>query len=330
MFRRYRLAVVALLAVAAVALAEDTAKAREAFLKGQTLYTASKYKEALAKFEESYAAKPHPATVFNIARCQDQLGDFVKAMTSYKEYLRQSPQASDADDVVKAIATIEQKLQAKGSQHLLVYVDPATARVSIDGKDIGVSPAAAAIPPGSHKVVITAEGFDAYERTFAMSASRSMEMTVSLRPATPPVAKVEPTKAEPVKAKDPVKPEATKTEPTKPTKVADAKAADMTPPPPPPLSTLITDEPTPAPKKRVFTWVAAGTAGVAAGLGVAFSIAMKNNEAALKMLDPNRTRDQATSLYNGAYGMGTAATISFITAGVAAAAAVVLFFLEGA
>ena len=57
---------------------------------------------------------------------------------------------------------------------------------------------------------------------------------------------------------------------------------------------------------------------------------MKGNESQLKMLDPNRTRDQATTLYNGAYSMGTAATVSFITAGVAAAAAVLLFFLEGA
>lgn len=322
----------ALLALATAAFAEDTAKAREAFLKGQALYSASKYKDALAKFEESYAAKPHPATIFNIARCQDQLGDFVKAMTSYKEYLRQSPQASDADDVVKAIATIEQKLQAKGSQHLLVYADPPTARVAVDGKDIGVSPAATTIAPGSHKVVITAEGFDPYERAFAMSASRSMEMTVSLRPATPPVAKVDPVKTDPVKPKDPVKTEPTKVDPkpppkTEPVKVSDAKDPVLTPPPP--GSTLITDE-VPPPKRRVFTWVAAGTAGVAAGLGVAFSIAMKNNEAALRTLDANRTREQATTLYNGAYGMGTAATISFITAGVAAAAAVLLFFLEGA
>ncbi len=88
--------------------------------------------------------------------------------------------------------------------------------------------------------------------------------------------------------------------------------------------------PTPAPRKRLFTWVAAGTAGVAAGLGIAFTAVMKGNESQLKMLDPNRTRDQATTLYTGAYSMGTAATVSFITAGVAAAAAVVLFFLEGA
>lgn len=296
--------------LATAALADATAVARDAFMKGQSLYSAAKYKDALAKFEESFAAKPHPATIFNIARCQDQLGDLVRAMTSYKEYLRQSPQATDADEVATAIASIEQRLQKQGTQHLLVYVDPATARVSVDGKDIGSSPASATIAPGSHKVTIAAPGFDPYERAFAMSATRSMELTVSLR-ASAVVAVKQP---DPVKPADPVKP-------------PDAREPDLTPPPPP---ALIVDTPTPAPRKRLFTWVAAGTAGVAAGLGLAFTAVMKGNESQLKMLDPNRTRDQATTLYTGAYSMGTAATVSFITAGVAAAAAVVLFFLEGA
>lgn len=292
------------LVLAAVSFADPAAVAREAFVKGQGLYSAGKYKDALAKFEESFAAKPHPATVFNIARCQDQLGDLVRAMTSYKEYLRQSPQATDADEVATAIASIEQRLQKQGTQHLLVYAEPAGARVSVDGKDIGTSPASTSISPGSHKVTIAAPGFDPYERAFAMSATRSMELTVSLR-ASAVVA---------VKQPDVVK-------------APDAREPDLTPPPPP---ALVVDTATPAPRKRLFTWVAAGTAGVAAGLGLAFTAVMKDNENTLKTLDPMRTRDTATTLYNGAYSMGTAATVSFITAGVAAVAAVVLFFLEGA
>lgn len=153
-------------------------------------------------------------------------------------------------------------------------------------------------------MTIAAPGFDPYERAFAMSATRSMELTVSLR-ASAVVA---------VKQPDPVKP-------------PDAREPDLTPPPPP---ALIVDTPAPAPRKRLFTWVAAGTAGVAAGLGLAFTAVMKDNETKLKTLDAMRTRAMATSLYDGAYSMGTAATVSFITAAVAAAAAVVLFFLEGA
>ena len=300
---------------ATIALAEDTAKARDAFLKAQTLYSAGRYKEALTKFEESLAAKPHPSTIFNIARCQDALSDLVRAMTSYKEYLRLSPQATDADDVVKAIASIEGRLQAAGTQHLLVYVEPASAHVVVDGKDIGTSSASTTLPPGTHTVAITARGFDSSERSFAMSASRSTEFTVTLRAASPGVVVA---KVEPVKVKEPVT--ATVSDAPKSTTVTPSSSS----------STELRDDVTPAPKRRLFTWVAAGTAGVAAGLGLVFTVMMKNNETALKTPTPDRTRPQANALYDGAFTMGTAATISFITAGVAAAAAVLLFFLEGA
>ncbi|MDP3232226.1 MAG: PEGA domain-containing protein [Myxococcales bacterium] len=303
---------VSTLLCASASHAEDTTKAREAFLAAQTLYLAGKYKDALTKFEASLAAKPHPSTVFNIARCQDQLGDLVHAMTSYKEYLRLSPQATDAEEVVKAIASIEGRLQATGTQHLLVSVDPASARVTVDGKDIGTSPASTTLAPGSHSVSISAPGFDRYERTFAMSASRSTEFTVSLRASTtPPAAKVEPVKG---------------TEPVKVAASDSPTTAILTPA----TSTELRDDLSPAPKRRVFTWVAAGTAGVAAGLGVVFTVMMKNTERELKTLTPDRTRAQANELSTRAFTMGTAATISFITAGVSAAAAVLLFFLEGA
>lgn len=292
------------------AFAEDTAKARDAFLKGQTLYTSKKFKDALAKFEESYAAKPHPATMYNIARCQDQLGDLLRSMTSYKEYLRQSPQADDADQVVKAIASIESRLQTKGLQHLLVYVEPATAMVKVDGKEIGTSPASATLPPGAHAVSISAEGFEPYERSFAMSASRSMELTISLSTSTPPVAK--------------------KVEPPPPAKTDTPKTVATTPSPKKDDDVNVRDDATPAPRKRVFTWVALGTAGVAAGLGGLFTVLMKNDEKTLQTLDPMRTKAQANALYDGAFFKGTFASAAFITAGVAAAAAVVLFFLEGA
>jgi len=294
------------------AQAQDTTKARDAFLKGQALYLKKKFKDALGEFQTSYAAKPHPATMYNIARCEDQLGDLLHAMTSYKEYLRQSPQADDADEVVKAIASIEQRLQSKGLQHLVVYVEPATAVVSVDGKEIGTSPASATIPPGSHTVSIAAPNFDPYERSFAMSASRSQELTISLSASvTPPVAKPDVKPKETKVASD--TPKKTTLKPTK-------KDDDVS----------IRDDATPGPRKRLFTWVALGTAGVAAGAGALFTVLMKNNERTLTTFDPMRTREQANQLYSGAYSMGTAATISFITAGVSAVAAIVLFFVEGA
>lgn len=288
-----------LLLSAAVFAQDTTARAREAFVKGQELYAAGKYKEALAKFEASYSLKPHPATVFNIARCQDQLGDAVHGMTSYKEYLRQSPQAKDLDEVLKAITAMEQRLQAKGLQHVLVYADPPSAKVFIDQKELGSSPAAATIPPGTHTLTVTASGFETYERQFAMSVARSMEFSVSLSTATPEVAKPTLTPKEPVDSARP--------------------------------TTAVEQTVTPAPRKRVFTWVAAGVAGVGLGLGAVFTVLRGSASATLldPMQAPMRTRMQADQLVGAVQTNGTLATVSFITAGVAAIAALVLFFVEG-
>jgi Tfp pilus assembly protein PilF len=281
---------------------QNVALAKEAFLKGQTLYASGKFADALKKFEESYEAKPHPATIFNIARCQDRLGDLVRAMTSYKEYLRQAPQATDAEEVSKAIGSIEQRFQAKGVQHILVYVEPATARVLVNGKDIGTSPAATTLSPGTHALTLSADGYDSYERTFALSATRSTELTISMRSSA--------------------------TKPPAPLSAPDAPGA-----------VVLTPTPTSAPESggeketvvqpRRWTFVAGGLAVAGVAAGVVTAVLSANAQSQLNMLDPTRTRMQADELIAARATNAVIATSSFIFAGVALAAAVVLFFVEG-
>ncbi|MDX2015710.1 MAG: PEGA domain-containing protein [Myxococcaceae bacterium] len=291
--------------------AEDTAKAREAFVAGQGLYSSGKYAEALKQFEASYALKPHPATVFNIARCLDRTNELIRAMTSYKEYLRLAPTATDADEVTKAIASIEQRLQAKGTQHVLVYTEPIAATVSIDGKEVGTtSPAATALAPGQHTVVITAPGYEPYERSFALGATRSLELTVSLSTAvTPPVGST--------------------TKPADPKRSTTSSRGTTSAPKDAVSTTGVSATSSAEPRKRVFTWVAGGVAVAAAGASLGTFLAMGANEAQLASVIQSRTRETATRLYNDAFTFGTLSTVFAITAGVSAAVAVLLFFIEG-
>jgi tetratricopeptide (TPR) repeat protein len=307
--RRATCTIIILLATLALGgPAEDTAKAREAFVQGQGLYSSGKYAEALKQFEASYALKPHPATVFNIARCLDKTNELVRAMTSYKEYLRLAPTATDADEVSRAIASLEQRLQAKGTQHVLVYTEPSAATVAIDGKDVGTaSPVATALAPGQHTVVITAPGYEPYERSFALGATRSLELTVSLSAALTP----------PVGQGSPLTPSGTSAT------AASPAALTTTGPSTSGVSTSTT------PRARVFTWVAGGVAVAAAGASLGTFFAMRGNEAQLASVIPSRTRETATSLYQDAFTFGTLSTVFAITAGVSAAVAVLLFFIEG-
>jgi tetratricopeptide (TPR) repeat protein len=310
MRRATSIIVILLASLALAGPAEDTAKAREAFVAGQGLYSDGKFAEALRRFEESYGLKPHPATVFNIARCLDKTGDLVRAMTSYKEYLRLAPTATDADEVTKAIVSIESRLQAKGSQHVLVYTEPATATVTIDGREVGAtSPVATVLSPGQHTVVITAPGYERYERSFALGATRSLELTVSLSTATTPAIAGTTTP--------------TRTTPSGTSSTSAPKDAVTTPP-------LVSTTPSAAaPRKRVFTWIAGGVAVASAGASLGTFLAMRGNEAQLAQMISSRTRETATNLFEGAFALGTASTIFAITAGVSAGLALLLFFLEG-
>jgi hypothetical protein len=83
----------------------------------------------------------------------------------------------------------------------------------------------------------------------------------------------------------------------------------------------------PVEKTRTLTWVAAGLAVVAGGTGAVTGIMNKNVQGELAGKDLS---DAANSNLSSSLGTtATVANVSFVTAGVAAAAAVVLFFVEG-
>lgn len=85
---------------------EELAKAKALAQAAQRLYKLARYAEAIVKFEEAYAIRPHPQITFNIGRCYEQLGEIAKAMRSYRDYLRLSPSAPDRETVADAITNL--------------------------------------------------------------------------------------------------------------------------------------------------------------------------------------------------------------------------------
>ncbi len=297
---------------------EAAAKAKESFNAGKKLYDQGKYADAVLKFEEAYAARPHPIIFFNIGKCYELLGETGKgetgkALRAYRDYLRAIPDASDKVAVNDSIANLERRLKDRGLQQVTVFAEPATARIEIDGKDVGLSPASTELKPGPHTLVAKAEGFEPLERSFTMSAVRSQEVTVSLKPgATPGIPVSDAPK------KDDLKQPAT---------------ASITDPPATPIANtapeLTRKVPPPPARKRVFTWVAAGVAVAGAGAGAGLGVVSMGASNDLKKLEPTRTREQADALVGKANSMALGANVSYAVAGVAAVTAVVLFFVEG-
>lgn len=285
----------------------ETKEARELFQRAQKLYKQARYAEAIEKFEAAYAVRPHPVIFFNIGKCYEQLNETPKALRAYRDYLRMAPDATDRDTVTDAIANLERRLKDRGVQQLLVFADPAQARIEVDGKDLGTSPASIELPAGNHQLTVRADGYETVTRSFVMSITRATEMTVNLRTAAkdgpPPSPVVDVPRDEP-------------------------KATALVPAATEPSTELTKKvEPAPAKKSRLWTWVASGvavaSAGAATGLGVA-----ANSDASDLRSNRQPSRADADALVKGAENKALGANVMWGVAAGAAITAVVLFFVE--
>lgn len=288
--------------------ADPAAKAKEAFLAAQKLYKEARYADAIVKFEEAHALKPSPVLFYNIGRCHEQLGDVPRALRSYRDYLRLSPDAKDRDTVNDAIANLERRLKEKGLQQLMVFADPPSAMIEVDGKVLGNSPASVELTAGNHKLIVRADGFETTERAFVMQTARATEMTINLRPvgkagdAPPPPPLVDAPKKD------------------------DPKTVALTPSTDPTTGAQVVKPGEPAkPKGRVWTWVAGGLAVGAAGGGLGLGLAAQGAAAGVR----NAPVGQAPMQAQNAQGLATGANIAYGVAGAAAITAVILFFVEG-
>ncbi|MGV3620385.1 MAG: tetratricopeptide repeat protein [Archangium sp.] len=280
---------------------ENTKKARELFSWGQKLYKQARYAEAISKFEEAYAVRPHPVIYFNIGKCYEQMGDTAKALRNYRDYLRLSPDASDKETVSDAVANLERRLREKGVQQLMVFAEPADARISVDGKDLGTSPATVELVAGNHQLSVSADGFQKVDRSFVMQLSRAMEITIALRPVgEAPVASDAPRKED------------------KPT------LDPGTPPPAPPLVAQAAPE---QKKGKPGTFIAGGVAVAALGAGIGMGVASSINNQQLLNQAPGPDKN-VQQLHDASRDFAIGADVAYGVAAAAAITAVVLFFVE--
>ena len=100
----------------ASAQGDDMGSAKEAFSRGQTAFDAGRYEEALAAFEESLAAFPHYRTLFNIALCQEKLGDVRGAIAMYQRYVEWPSEVPNREEVAVKLAQLQATLPPEPEQ----------------------------------------------------------------------------------------------------------------------------------------------------------------------------------------------------------------------
>jgi hypothetical protein len=190
--------------------------ARALFEEGSALFARGAWREAAAKFEESYAARPLPLTRFNVARCWESAGQPLLAIDSYQAYLVLSPEAADRLEVEAVVRKLGKKLSPLGVQAVTVTALPVGALLLVDGLPKGLTPLTIELPAGRHLFRVEREGREAIERAVVLSLERPVVERFELPPAQGTPLAVAPQAVEPVLG---------------------ISADDLEPPPAPPTST---------------------------------------------------------------------------------------------
>jgi hypothetical protein len=294
------LVVLVLLGAAPAVHADDVAEAKARFRRGAELYRASRWREAIAEFEAAYRLKPHGAIHFNVAQCRERLGEWAGALRGYHDYLREVPDAKDRAAVQASIRGIEERLAAVGVQALLVYSDPPGAEVRLDGRPRGTTPLHVVLPPGSYRLALALDGYEGAAEEVALAAAASRAVEVVLRPAS-----VAARSRAPASAPD----------------LAVAKP----PAPGAPLAPTLPEPP--RERRRVYTWIAAGTAVAAVAAGAYFGVSARRDEDAIDSRIANDL-SLADRTVRSAESNARRANVLYALAGGAAVAGVTLFFVE--
>jgi hypothetical protein len=103
-------AAVLVFAAPVLAQGDDMSRAKEAFSRGQAAFDAGRYEEARTAFQESLDAFPHFRTLFNIALCDEKLGDVQGAVDMYQRYVEWPADVPNREGVAAKLAELKATL----------------------------------------------------------------------------------------------------------------------------------------------------------------------------------------------------------------------------
>jgi hypothetical protein len=143
--------------------------ARQRFEEGVRHYDARDYDKARLAFLQAYLLKEHPAVLLNLAQSELKAGRYAEAAENFAKYIRENPTAPALDHAKNALD--EARAQ---STEVNVAVSSAEAAITVDGREVGLSPLPHVIylMPGVHQIEA---------RLGNVSANRSMEAVAGQR-----------------------------------------------------------------------------------------------------------------------------------------------------
>lgn len=146
-----------------------------------------KYDRALELFLRSSKQAPHPNKLYNIAECYRRLGKTRQSHSYYARYARTLPADKQATFVKKL-----SKLRWSKPCALSVASTPGGASVSIDHKQVGITPAGGTpltvnVAGGQHQLELGLAGHRAVRRQVTAEFGESLAFSFALEPLPRPM-----------------------------------------------------------------------------------------------------------------------------------------------
>jgi hypothetical protein len=292
------------------------------------------------------------------------MGQQIRAEEAFKEALRRDPSLTlDPAQTKEAILSLFRQVRETLKGRLDVRADRPGALVKIDGKELGSTPYTGELPVGKHEVYVAVKElgqlFDPFEESVLVHAGRTHTVEAKLKAhsgllrvtSRPPGASVtidgEERGLTPASGvvlapgshlvrlsleghrprSEQVQVEAGVVHPL------EVALVPLPPPKPPAPVPVVTKEETEPPKRpgfrRLWTWVVAGGAVAAAGVGLGFGLWARSDWEDYQVAAKEGDRVRYDDLRDSGQSHATTANVFFITAGVLAATAAVLYlFVE--
>ncbi|MGK3991537.1 hypothetical protein WME99_51280 [Sorangium sp. So ce136] len=170
-------------APAAAQSAADVAVAREIFIEASEFAKQGRWEQARERYERSLAIKRAPITLYSLGVAQQQTGQLVEALESFRAFLVEpsAPATREYERLARhAVEDLERQVSALELR--LSPGDVAGLVVKLDG---GVVPAAALdrprpLNPGNHTLSVSAPGYREVRRSVAAAPGSRVLVELSL------------------------------------------------------------------------------------------------------------------------------------------------------
>jgi tetratricopeptide (TPR) repeat protein len=167
----------------------ERAAARELFRQGDELQRASKFPEALDKFQRAQQVYAAPTNLLRIAECDAALGRLVESAEAYRAVVRTTLPAGSPPAFQAALDQARAELEQVAPRVPKLVVEAqvpsgaANLQLQIDGQSVSAALIGEPIQldPGTHKVLVLAAGFAAPEQQIELKEQQTKTVSFALK-----------------------------------------------------------------------------------------------------------------------------------------------------